>query len=179
MREIPLSQGKVALVDDVDVALVADFQWYAVRTGKDKKHTYARGRRIGGDGRLLYMHRLILGAGKGQDVDHKNGQTLDNQRSNLRTATRQQNQGNRFRSSSNTGFKGVFHYPKCTRNPYLANCGGQHLGCFSTATKAARFYDMAARDRYGEFACVNFPRPGERSALTGEIEPPAVVAGAA
>lgn len=108
-----------------------------------------------------YLHRLVLGAKKGQIVDHINGNPLDNRRANLRLATRSQNLFNRGRPKHNTsGFKGV-HFCKRTkryRASIRANNRVVRLGRFDTAAKAARAYDKAARVHHGDFAQLNFPR---------------------
>jgi hypothetical protein len=86
---------------------------------------------------------------------------LDNRRSNLRPATPSQNSGNARRPSDNTsGFKGVTFYGRTGR--WRAYIGGhlrqRHLGYFRTAEEAARAYDEAAIDTWGEFAHLNFPK---------------------
>jgi hypothetical protein len=111
------------------------------------------------------MHRLITGAPAGVEVDHRNGNGLDNRRSNLRLATTSQNQGNQRLSRANTsGFKGV-HWDK-HRAKWKASIAGdnndKHLGHFTDPSEAAHAYDSAARLRFGRFASVNFPQLGER-----------------
>jgi hypothetical protein len=100
---IPLSQGKVALVDDADFDRLSAYQWFLSGTG------YAVGF-LPGDGgkfRLEYMHRLIMQAAEGQLVDHINGDSLDNRQTNLRFVTPRQNlQNKRLSSLSLTGLKG-------------------------------------------------------------------------
>lgn len=109
------------------------------------------------------MHRAIMGG----LADHKNGDTLDNRRSNLRQATAQQNTWNRARASNNTsGFKGVC--PRKDRGTWLAairyNEKLKKLGTFHSKEAAAMAYDRAARALFGEFAALNFPNPEERQA---------------
>jgi hypothetical protein len=120
------------------------------------------------DGYRLYvgaktLARLIMEAPPGTDVDHANGDTLDNQRGNLRVCTRQQNLQNR-RGWSSTGFKGVRYRkarPGKTRECYEAWIGvdGRHVyaGRARTPEDAARLYDQAAVEHFGEFARLNFP----------------------
>jgi hypothetical protein len=119
-------------------------------------------RTIGQDGKehTQKMHRLILGiADPKLDVDHRDGDGLNNCRSNLRVATRQQNGSNqRKRANSNT-YKGVC-FDK-SRNRWLAgikvNYKRINLGRFESEIEAAQMYDVAAKELHGEFARLNFP----------------------
>lgn len=155
---IPLTRGMVALVDDADsAAVLAASSWYAsLCDGKWYARHWA-------GGRAESMHTFLMGVAQ---VDHVNGDGLDNRRANLRPATSSQNSANRMRGSNNvSGFKGVGIY----RNGRWRACIGRerrqiHLGYFDTAQEAARAYDVAARDLYGEFGAFNFPTPGERAA---------------
>src|SRR6185436_13817478 len=107
MKQVQLSQSKIALVDDEDFGKVSDHTWSVV---KCKNSFYARTNiRVakGKYGRkVLYMHKLILATN--DKVDHIDNNGLNNQRSNLRVATASQNGHNsRLRSDSSTGYKGV------------------------------------------------------------------------
>lgn len=154
MKEIKLTQGKVALVDDGDYEFINHYKWsynagYAIR-GVYNKLTKKIGR--------VSMHRLIIGAKKGQEVDHKDGDKLNNQRSNLRIATRAQNVMNTGLISSNTsGFKGTYFKKKTNRWFSCIRIGGKliHLGYFDNKIKAANAYNKAARKYFGEFAKLN------------------------
>jgi hypothetical protein len=162
-REIPLSRGYVAIVDDADYAQVmAAGPWHACLNWRT---VYAQRNvpRAGGQRTSQSMHTFLTGWAR---VDHRNGDGLDNQRSNLRTATGSQNGANMRRPKNNTsGFKGV-SWHKVNRR-WTARIGIaskiHHIGCYDTAEDAARAYDVAAREQYGEFAALNFPLPGERS----------------
>ena len=154
MRKIPLTQGKFALVDDEDYEALAKHKWQF-------NHHYAR--RDGPRPRRLpiWMHRVITNAPPGMQVDHINGDTLDNRKSNLRICTRAQNQANRKRDrDSPSRFKGV-HLRKDNQK-YVAgiivNGRRKHLGQFQSDIEAAKAYDAAAIALRGEYARVNFPR---------------------
>jgi hypothetical protein len=171
VTEIPLTRGLVALVDDGDAASVlAQGSWYANWTG----HAFYASRCVGPRHRRRYV-RLHTFLTDWPLSDHINGNTLDNQRVNLRLATPVQNLANQRLNSANTsGYKGVSFHKKGGR--WIAYVGGasttrQWLGCFDTAEEAALAYDAAARDRWGEFARTNFPAcrtddNSERAALT-------------
>lgn len=148
MKEIPLTRGYVALVDDEDFAYLSQFKWHAHLT---RTKVYARRREGRGPGTAFYMHKEIL---KADEVDHQDGDGLNNRRLNLRDASHSQNMYNRAakRGSSST-FKGV-HFYKRYQN-WTAQCGGKHLGYFATEKEAARAYNEIAAKLYGEFAKLN------------------------
>lgn len=161
MKEIPLTQGKVALVDDADAAIVAPYKWYASRhRGTFYARTDTGGRLVR---RRLAMHRVILGlgAGDGREVDHINGNGLDNRRANLRICTHAENLRNRGPQRNNrSGYKGVSLHPDGKWTAHISINGSRnvrYLGLFSTPEDAARAYDAAARDLFGEYARLNFP----------------------
>lgn len=104
------------------------------------------------------MHRLIVGAVKGEIVDHVNGNTLDNRRENLRKCSKSQNAQNSKRHRDGvSGFKGVsFHRRSKTWRARIRNDGREVcLGYFHSPVDAARAYDRAAFEMFGEFAKVN------------------------
>ena len=159
MKEIPLSQSLVALVDDEDYERVAKYKWH-VDYGKPRPGRstapYARGYV---DGVHTRMHRFILSAAKGQLVDHKNpNATLDCRRSNLRFATSGQNSSNsRKRAGTSSRFKGVSWVKYCHRwRAVIAQYGRWiHLGTFRNEVDAAIAYNKAATKYFGEFALLN------------------------
>lgn len=151
---ISLGRGKFALIDEADRAPLSKFTWHCDSEG------YAQGTVAGVHVR---MHNFLLGRG----VDHRDGNRLNNQRSNLRRATSmQQNQNRPVRRGTRSGFKGVgFYAPGGTWRARIG-VAGKTIWCryFKTPEEAARAYDDAARQHFGEFARLNFPRAGEMPA---------------
>ncbi len=100
------------------------------------------------------MHRQLLCAGKGEEVDHIDGNGLNNQRSNLRIATRAQNAHNTRRPKTNTsGHKGVY-WSKCAKSWCAMICSNgkrKYLGLFDNVDEAGKAYEMEARLNHGEF----------------------------
>lgn len=155
MKTIWLTRGAVAFVDDADFALIARQTWYCTKQGYAARKP---------DRECFLMHRELMKAPRGVEVDHINGDTLDNQRSNLRLCTHTQNMRNRRRNArSRSRFKGVTcrFGPKWPKNNYVAeirlNGKSTYLGIFATEEIAAKAYDEAAREYHGEFARLNFP----------------------
>lgn len=158
-REVPLTKGKVALVDEGDYEKVAARKWQASYYNGiwyARCSVYQFGAKY-----ALFMHRVILDAPAGAEVDHKDGNGLNNRRSNLRLATSRNQKCNvGIRKDNTSGYKGV------TRSggkwkAYIKHSGKvAHLGMASTPEAAARIYDAKARELYGEFAWFNFPEEG-------------------
>jgi hypothetical protein len=159
-RQIPLTQGKFALVDDEDFERINRFKW-CVRSFRGRPHYAARGINRG-DGRTetVLMHRVICDA---PEVDHVNGDGLDNRRCNLRPATRSQNQANaRPRvvyagKPATSTFKGV-SFDKGTRKwraCIRVERRLRYLGVHESERAAALAYNAAALEHYGEFARLN------------------------
>lgn len=166
IKEIPLTQGKVAIVDAADHEWLmqwkwcANFQhglWYAVRAKRPK---------------LIRMHRVILNAPDGIRVDHKDGDGLNNRRDNIRLCTPQQNSFNISPQSKSTSrFRGIHQVKSTGKWECCIKCNGKtrYLGHFDNEEVAAKVYDVAARELYGEFARLNFPDFHEGEALGYEI----------
>jgi len=158
-REIPLTQGKVALVDAEDYEQLNKHKWhaqcnnngnwYANRTvwTKDKSQITVR------------MHREILNVPKGMQVDHINHDGLDNCRQNLRLCTRSQNAANQrnYRKRKTSCFKGIYWSTKAKKWHVSICCQERrlYLGMYKNETNAALAYNKAATKLFGKFACLN------------------------
>lgn len=155
--EFELRDG-IAKVDDQDAAMVNAFQWKSMRTPTGRAYAYATVA-----GKRVYLHHLIMNRaprGKGQGgIDHKNGDGLDNRRSNLRPATQQQNGANRGSWGKTSAFKGVCWDAKAKSWQAQIMVSGEHrsLGGYETEEDAARAYDIASAEAFGEYARLNFP----------------------
>lgn len=150
--EINLSKNLKAIIDEEDYELVSLYKWH-VTSHKYAGHTPA-------PGKCIYMHRLILNVKKGEVVDHINGNTLDNRKSNLRICKQNKNVKNRKKSSLNkTGYKGTFKVNKNLKKDYTAQIQVDskriHLGYFATVIEAAEAYNEAAIKYFGEYAQLN------------------------
>lgn len=167
--EIPLTQGQVAMVD-ADDADLAELKWHALfspnYSGGGRYMAKRNAPDENGKGRTEYLHRVTLSRVLGREltprerVDHINGDTLDNRRSNLRLASHAENQRNRGKCADNSsGYKGVSWQEHAQRWKAKITVDGKqrHLGYFDSAEDAARAYDRAARELHGEFARLNFP----------------------
>lgn len=161
MKEIKLTRGLVTLVDDEDYEWLSKMPWHALRGDKVGSLWYAG--KQDADGKTVRMHRMLMGLKHGdpRKVDHRDRNSLNNTRGNLRIATHAQNMYNvRFtRVSSTSGYIGVYLDPR-KRNPKFQaaiNVNGrrQHIGMFETAEEAALAYNETATRLRGEFACLN------------------------
>ncbi len=150
-----LTGGSVAFLDVEDLSLVTGICWSA---GSPKN--YARcGRLIQGKLKTIRMHRVITNAPDGMEVDHINGDSLDNRRANLRVCTREENQRNRG-GMGLCKFKGV-SYEHGRRSSHwrariMVDGKAIGLGMHQTMERAAHAYDAAATEFHGKFACLNF-----------------------
>lgn len=148
MKFIELTQGKKAVVDDQDYAYLSQFSWhysrYAIRSENGKK---------------ILMHRQIMRTPRTMETDHRDGDTLNNQRFNLRTCTKAQNQANRKKSAGTIStYKGVTRDRR--KNLWLAQIMNDKknlfIGYFKEERHAGLAYDIAAKDLFGDYARTNF-----------------------
>lgn len=168
MKTVPLygqlAAGRVALVDDADYDLVMQHRWNVHETSKGPGRcptgpyaitgTYRNGR-----AGTMSMHALLTGYAR---TDHKNRNGLDNQRHNLRPATPSQNTANNpGKQGRRSRFKGVsWQASRQSPRKWRAQIKAgkfRHLGYFTDEAEAARAYDAAAREAFGEYAYLNFP----------------------
>lgn len=163
MKQIPLTKGKVAIVDDEDFDRLNAHKWYALEAKRrcGRAPNFYGARCSGGRRSKVHhlMHREIMGVGKGMQVDHRDGNGLNNRRGNLRVATQLQNLHNTEIRIGKGGYRGV--NPATTGRFYarITFAGKvQNLGYFATAEEAARARDRKAIELMGDFARLNFPR---------------------
>ena len=155
IRLIPLSQGKFAIVDASDFEWLNQWKW-SLNSFAGKEYAN-RIERNGTSKQTIKMHRLIMSAPEGVEVDHRDGNGLNNSRSNLRLASHQQNQCNVRRHRDNkSGFKGVYWNTDKQGWDAKICAKGKHyfLGRFSKKEDAVRAYEKGAKKLHGEFAQV-------------------------
>jgi hypothetical protein len=155
MKEIQLTKGYVAQVDDEDYEWLSQYKWQA--NDYHKNHVIAKGQI---NGRYTQMHRLILGLTDPTIIcDHIDNNSLNNQRSNLRPATRHQNTMNSRKLQGNTTskYKGVsFHArPRRWVAAIIPNGKKIQIGTYLTEIEAAIAYNKAAIKYFGEYAWLN------------------------
>lgn len=157
-KRVPLTQGKYAIVDEEDYPYVIRFRWIARQRGNsgvfEAAATIAEG--VG----TVLLHRFILGDWPEVEIDHIDGDPLNNRRSNLRFCTRAQNARNQLkRKNGSSDFKGVPWNKRNQKWQAHIRVDGRlkALGYFNDPVAAAKVCDKAARRYFGTFANLNFP----------------------
>lgn len=168
MKQILLSQNKIAMVDDEDFENLNQFNWTAkencisLQTGIITYYAVRQKRNAQGKRYFVYMHREILKLKPYKEdkiqVDHKNHNGLDNQKENLRLATNSLNQANK-RIKNKLGYRGVQISSSGKSFSYSIRIDGRIVrfsNKYKTAKEAAIGYDIKAKEIYGDFAILNF-----------------------
>lgn len=159
MKRIKLTQGKYALVDDLDFEWLNQYKWCALKD----THTFYVGRAVvprpETGKKMITMHRMILGLGDPKILcDHKDGNGLNNQRENLRIATSSENGMNRRKSKGcHSKYIGVTLHKRSGKwqAMIMKNKKSFYLGWFSLEKNAAKAYNEKAIELHGEFANLN------------------------
>jgi hypothetical protein len=150
MKEIKLSQGEVALVNDEDYIFLNQWKWYADR----HSNTFYAATKI--NSKKCYMHRIILNATKNV-IDHRDGNGLNNQRNNIRSCSQSENLRNQKKVKGISKYKGVFFSRASNKWTSQIKIDDKkiHLGLFGSEIDAAFAYNQAAKKHFGEFANIN------------------------
>lgn len=151
MKEIKLTRGMTAIVDDADYDALSKKRWYCTNHGYAARRSTIAFKKS----KIQLMHREIMGQSGLREIDHINGNKLDNRRENLRFATKSQNMANRGKQSNNRlGAKGVTQHRETWgfRAEIMVNGDRKCLGSFRTKEMASMAYAEAAKELHGEFA---------------------------
>jgi len=157
LRKIKLTQGKYALVDDADYDRINKYNWYFTHYGYAARKT-PKAERDKGRASVIYMHREILNAMEGSDVDHVDGNRLNNQSNNLRICSRSENLRNQRKAKNTTSkYKGVCWQERDKKwQVYIYHGKKNHyLGYFDKEEDAAGAYNEEAIKHHGEYAYLN------------------------
>ena len=176
VREIPLTKGYVALVDEGDYERISAFRWHVLSGRSGNRYGVRWGPRVLGKPTHVYMHHAVLQTLPGIRVDHRDGDGLNNTRANLRPATASQNNiaRIRLRKDKTSKFRGVSwdaHNQKWrAAATFQKKC--RNFGNFDQEEDAARAFDHGVARLYGEWARFNFPEEQDcsRAALQEQIE---------
>lgn len=160
MKTIPLTRGLVAIVDDDDYESLSRLKWCACGRAQNEYAVRAiTCKGVKNLSRIQFMHRAIMNPPLDMQVDHINGNKLDNRRTNLRLCTPAENSRNQARPKNNTsGFKGVSWNRREQKWKAVIGVGGKRIGggSYHTKEEAARAYDELARKHHGEFARLDY-----------------------
>ena len=151
------------MIDDGDFGRLSTPKWCARKTGK--RNTFYAMRSC--SPKTILMHREIMGAGQGEQVDHANHNPLDNRKANLRFVNHSQNRQNSISETGTSRYKGTCWYRARRKWKAAIQKDGIviHLGLFCNEKEAAYYYDEAARILFGEYALLNFPNVANSSII--------------
>jgi hypothetical protein len=160
----PTHPNTFALIDDTDYDLIKQYTWTPSRNGLTlyaDTFGYIKKGCSGVKSSRTSMHKMVLGGtiGDGKEIDHIDGNGLNNTRLNLRVCSHRQNLQNRKISKRNTsGYKGVSWSSAANKWKASIKIGEKntHIGLFTCLIKAAKAYDNAAKKHFGEYARLNF-----------------------
>lgn len=164
MKTIKLTQGYETIIDEKYFLILSQHKWYATKYKKNNIHYAERNLpRKNGKQSKVKMHRLIMELEghniKDNQVDHKDNNGLNNQIDNLRVCSHTENSRNSQKRKNNTsGYKGITRKNKKWQAKIKINGITKHLGYFFSKKDAAKAYDVAAIQYFGEFAHINFPK---------------------
>ena len=159
MKIIRLKNGEETMVDDMDYGWLNQFKWRVLnRTKKQHSPYVVRGKRINGKYILFYMHRVIMNPGS-LCTDHIDGDGFNNQRENLRICTHTQNGMNQTIKGGTSQYKGVYYNKNAKKwqSGIRKDRKTFYLGYFHDEAEAAKAYDEAAKELFGQYAKLNFP----------------------
>lgn len=166
VETVCLSRGMEAKIDKADSDNIAAHKWSALKASgngaRAPKFYAARTVVIDGKQKTILMHREVVGAGQGEVVDHIDGNTLNNRRSNLRRCTNRQNSlnsGAHKRANRTSQFKGVCWDRGCGK--WRVGFRGKYIGVFDSEIEAAKAYDRVAAAFDPDFARLNFTIGGD------------------
>lgn len=173
---VPLTQGFESVIDDDDAELVSSFRWKVLKSARN--HIYAYGRSTETGCRIL-MHRLIMRPPDDMVIDHINGDGLDNRRENLRVCTQSQNLGNSRKTHGVSRHKGVYWNKEHEAfHAQIGDCSAtKFLGHYASEDDAAIAYNLAAKEKWGEFALLNDVPSWDGVSHPTRLDRPRIVSG--
>lgn len=148
---VTLKNGRQFLVDEQDWESVKHLKWNVHIMQKGYQYVYTF-QKVNNKRKMLYLHRIIADSGTFLFIDHVNGNTLDNRRSNLRVSTNKQNQWNQKRVRGIVPYKGVTFENGAYRSRIRINGEKKSLGRFKTAIEASNAYNQASLELHGSYS---------------------------